>query len=746
MSIQHEQIEYIKNYLYPYKFTNNKTIIVNFLTEIYANIYKRSNSIFDSYTFNEVINLPMIISDKIFFALNGKQKKLTLNDFSQGIYEIFFAPIEDKAQFVFKVFDFDDDKIIDKNDVFLILAHFHLIENSTFTIHYLEDLIDHFFGEKDKLTNEEYFNMLNKNADIFILMIIFINNYTTLIKDSELREYKESINYEKFEENYNFYEPSEMFENNLFNYQISEILLKYIHKVKLLDFDEYTYYESDNDDSIDDLQDLNNFENDMKDCLQKLCKPIEIVPKFYTMDNNNNKLNLNDKFNITLNPHETKINNSVISIFSKAHAYMNNRDIYYDIDKKPSFNYTIRERYQNGIKKEIKVYKYKNGKKIDKKIKLVLVNYYIFCFNKCGNIYLFKKIIPIFSLFAKKQTIDNNIILTFSSTLHNYNKQYSFVCENEEDTDKFYNWFNHNIQHKDINKYFSFKCQLGKGQFGQVLLAERIKDKKLFAIKIVLKTNPTEEEYKINRWESTIFNCLRNIRNKNVIKTIQRFESETKIFFVFEYIKGCDLYAYMRKNKDNPNINNISNLINITIQILKGVQCLHKYGIIHRDIKSTNIMVNQNNLYEDLNGTPNDSIKILDFGLSRILGKFEYSDEPYGSLCFKAPEMIKHYKYNFKVDIWAVGITLFYIIYGELPFDKGEKDEIKYSIINEPISFYNNDIISNFKYISDNDIIDSGKFTKSSFLYSIMKDCLEKNEDNRYNIEQLIEKYVKKFH
>ena len=743
MSLHHEQIEYIKNYLYPYKFTNNKTIIVNFLTEIYANIYKRCNSIFDSYTFNEVINLPMIISDKIFNALTGKQKKLTLNDFSQGIYEIFFAPIEEKAQFVFKVFDFDDDKVIEKNDVFLILAHFHLIENTTFTIHYLEDLIEHFFGEKNRINEEEYFNILNKNADIFILMIIFMNNYTTLIKDSELREYKESINYEKFEENYNYYEHSDMYKNNSFNYQISETLLKYIHKVKLLDFDEYTYYESD-DDSTDDLQDLNNFENDMKDCLQKLCKPIEILPKFYTMDNK--KLDFNDKFLITLNPHETKIKNSGISVFSKAHAYKNNFDIYNDIDKRTNFNYSYREIYQNGNKKEIIVYKYKEGKKMDKKIKLVLVNYYIFFFKKCGNIYLFKKIIPIFSLFAKKQTIDNYIILTFSSTLHNFNKEYSFVCENEEDTDKFFNWFNKNIHHKDINKYFLFKCELGKGQFGQVLLAERIKDKKLFAIKIVLKTNPTEEEYKINRWESTIFNCLHNIKNKNVIKTIQRFESETKIFFVFEYIKGCDLYSYIRKNHDNPKIYNVSNLINITLQILKGVQCLHKYGIIHRDIKSTNIMVSQNNLYEDLDGTPNDSIKILDFGLSRILGKFEYSDEPYGSLCFKAPEMIKHMQYNFKVDIWAVGITLFYIIYGELPFDKGEKDDIKYSIMNDSITFYNNDIIKDFKYINDDDYANNGKITKSSFLYSIMRDCLEKNKDKRYSIEQLIEKYVKKFH
>ena len=744
MSLPQEQIDYIKNYLYPYKFTNNKTIIVNFLTEIYANIYKRCNSVFDSYTFNEVINLPMIISDKIFSALTGEEKQLTLDDFSQGIYEIFFAPIEDKAQFVFDVFDFNKNNYIEKDDVFLILAHFHLIENTTNSIYFLEDVINNFFGSNSSIKREEYINLLSKNADIFVLMIIFINNYTTLIKDSELRQYKESMNYEKFENNHvnidNYSENSS--NNSLFEYQISQKLLKYIQKVKLLDFDEYRAYDSTSEESFDDFEDLNNFEIDMQDCLQSLSKPKELEPKLFSDIQSTKRVN--DKFAITLNPHENKLRNSGISIFSKANAYTNNLEMCLDKKGSSSIETSYRKIYQNGNKKEITVFKFKQGKKLDKKIKLVLVNYYIFYFKKSGNSYLFKKIIPIFSLFAKKHTIDNLTLLTFSSTLHNFDKQYSFICENEDDTDKFFQWFNKNIHHKDINEYFSFKCELGKGKFGHVFLAERLKDKKLFAIKIVLKCNPTEEEYKINRWESTIFNCLHNIKNENVIKTIQRYESETKIFFVFEYVKGSDLKTYMKSNEYNQNINSLNNLLNITFQILKGVQCLHKYGIIHRDIKSANIMVSEDYL-DDSKGTPKNSVKIVDFGLSRILGKFEFSEDPYGSLCFKAPELIKHMKYNFKVDIWAVGITLFYIIYGELPFEKGGKEEIKNSIISEPVSYYSNNIISDFNYIRDLGEVDGIYNTKSSVLYSIMKDCLEKKQDKRFNIEQLAEKYINKF-
>ena len=747
MLIPQEQIDYIKNYLYPYKFPNNKTLIVNFLTEIYANIYKRCNSIFDSYTFQEVINLPMIISDKIYNALTTEEKKLNLDDFSQGIYEMFFASIEEKALFIFEVFDFNKDNFIEKADVFLLLSHFHLIENTTNTINYLEEVIDNFFGYRNTYKREEFINLLqNKNADVFILMIIFINNYTTIIKDNELRQYKESINYNKFEgihftvEYTSENNESNNNSNNSFDYKITPKLLKYIQNVKLLDFDEYNYNDcSSDDDSIDEFEDLNNFESDIQDCLQNLCKPKEIKPKL--LENiSTNRYKDQEKILIQISPSQSNtIFNNGKSIFEKKTSYQN---VHSNSERSTEDN-SYRKLYQKGKKKIIIVNKYKNGRKTDTIIKLVLVNYYLFYFKKCGNTFLFKKIIPLFSLFAKKQKIENNLILlTFLSTLHNFDKQYSFICENEEDAEKFFQWFKKNNHYKDINDYYLFKCELGKGKFGHVFLAERLKDKKLVAIKSVLKCNPTEEEYKINRWESTIFNSLKNIIHPNVIKAIQRFESEKKIFFVFEYINGSDLKKYMKSYQYNENINSLLNIMNIAFQILKGVECLHKYGIIHRDIKTENIMVNED-YKEEIKETPKNSIKIVDFGLSRILGKFECSEDPYGSLCYKAPELIQHIKYNFKVDIWAIGVTLFYIIYGELPFEKGGKDDIKYSIINESPCFYSNHIISDINYIKDLKDFKHIYVTDSSLLYSIVKDCLEKKKDKRPDINQLLNKYVK---
>ena len=146
----------------------------------------------------------------------------------------------------------------------------------------------------------------------------------------------------------------------------------------------------------------------------------------------------------------------------------------------------------------------------------------------------------------------------------------------------------------------------------------------------------------------------------------------------------------------------------------------------------------------DLSNINRATLKIIDFGLSRILGKYELSNDPYGSLCFKAPELIEHLPYDFKVDIWAIGITIFYLVYKELPYEKGSKEEIKYNIVHEDIPFRRNNFITNFSYY-DGSIklknIDSNEI-KSTILFSLMRDCLEKNPDLRPTIDQLSEKYT----
>ena len=114
------------NLLYPFKFKCNKTLIINFLSEIYATYYKRCNRIFDEYTFQELMLYPMIVSNKLYTTFNSHTKsQLSVDNFSSNIYTLLFGDIDDKMSMMFDVFDFDGDGSIIYEDVFLILSHLH---------------------------------------------------------------------------------------------------------------------------------------------------------------------------------------------------------------------------------------------------------------------------------------------------------------------------------------------------------------------------------------------------------------------------------------------------------------------------------------------------------------------------------------------------------------------------------------------------------------------------------------------
>ena len=142
------------------------------------------------------------------------------------------------------------------------------------------------------------------------------------------------------------------------------------------------------------------------------------------------------------------------------------------------------------------------------------------------------------------------------------------------------------------------------------------------------------------------------------------------MFFVYEYVAGGNLRKICKELKLFPLYYRINTILKFSMQMIEGMKALHKYGVIHRDIKTTNMVVNifrSNNNKKDNSGWENDysnidnsEVKVIDFGLSRILGEYKNSTDPYGSLCFKAPELIKYELYNFKVDMWAIEITIYF--------------------------------------------------------------------------------------
>ena len=794
-------------YLFPFQFVHSRGTIVSFFSDIFVNFQKRANNNFDTYTFQELTGIPMIVSDKLYYTFTMHQEKqLTYQEFSSGFYDLLFGDIDDKMSIIFDLLDFDGDGAITSDDVFLILSHFHLVENTTDTIHLIEKLIINFFGiNKYKLDKENCFN-IKKNFDVLLLVLLFINKYMTIISDVELCQYEQITRRKKNEKNgltsYNLYmiDDYEDMEYkptiNLFNYLE---LTEFGKKKKKPYEDEESDSEEDLDSDDEDLDALYDFSVDFQELRNRFINQCSYEPRLLTstfscsffqeerakmkelkmdesvklldeilMNQSYKKMKFKEKRKIdgkyskkNLNAKDKEKNEG-----NKSNGNLTNVGESTNVDSSSNLNNGLRRAITNynAIKKtstklrnkvELILYKKKEGKKTNKKVKLLLCGNYIFYYkNNRGN-FLYKKIIPISSLFITKIKKDNIMHFSLLSYLHNLEIRKDFYSEKIEEVNKFYHKFNKNKMFRDMKKEYYFKAKVGEGKFGQVILAERYKDKKLLAIKAVQKGYQSIEEYKINRWEIDIFKMLQNLDHPNVIKCIDLYEYECQIFFVYEFIPSGDLRKISKELKLFPQYYTINNILKLSIQIIEGIKILHKYGVIHRDIKTTNMVIDIKPLSEnsnpirqgidpDLANIGSSTLKIIDFGLSRILGKSEYSNDPYGSLCFKAPELIEHLPYDFKVDIWAIGVTIYYLVYKELPFEKGSKEEIKYNIVHEKVPFYRNIFINNFNYFDGTAKFDNMNNIdiKSSILYSLMKDCLEKNPQLRPNIDKLSEKYT----
>lgn len=785
--LKNKDLDVIISQLTPKIFTK-KIIITSFLKEIFTNISKRSNYNVNTYTFQEILNIPTIISDKIYFVLNEHNRKvITSAQFSSGLYNLLYSNIEQKFNMGFEIFDFDNDGYVMRDDVFLILSHFHLIQNTSDTIKYIEKMIAELFFNDKSLKKDEFFKRCKTvNCNLLVLLFIFINNYIILFTKQEISFFEKECfktYFSSANKNDDCKETNEQKSHfdcllNL-NYKITKDIQDYLNispietsglSKKTNDTDKNEEKESDSD-SMGDLDELKYFEEDMVNIFHSLSnlilkeqtfkKKITKNRTFYPPKNKNLQLKpqptIQPMSNIqTQKEGDEPLNSSAFDdtrLPTKKENPLKTSSIIQtqNVFKKASTSLVVSFNSIRHKKNEIILYKAKNNTKTNEIIKLSLVDKVLFYFKYDQGGFIYKKLLSIFALYVKKTKINAQTQLTFISTVHNFYKQYSFYVDNIEELETFITLFNSHAGNLKIADYYDIKQELGKGKFGSVSLAYRKNplpttnsnfknesstnciNSDLFAIKIVNKNNPTDEEYKINRWESTIFLLLRNINHPNIIKCVEKFENEINIFFVYEYIKGCDLknYASIRNHQL---LRTKKHIVNISIQIIQGIACLHKYGIIHRDIKTTNIMVKN-----PWNDETNDNIKIIDFGLSRVLGKEEMSLDPYGSLCFKAPELIQHVPYSFKVDVWAIGVTIYYLMFGCLPFEKGSKNDIKKSIMEANLTFP----VGKNNYIHDDDSKNNSEY--DALLYAMICDCLEKIPNKRSTINILISKYIDTF-
>jgi len=222
---------------------------------------------------------------------------------------------------------------------------------------------------------------------------------------------------------------------------------------------------------------------------------------------------------------------------------------------------------------------------------------------------------------------------------------------------------------------------LGEGTHGKVMLALETETGKKFAVKTIPKNriNSEREKHHIRR-EIEIQSRL---HHSNIISIHEVYESKTDMTLVMEYADGGELFDYINEcstshvsglQTDDIYLGGLSESCarRLFRQLVSAVDYLHQNGVVHRDLKLENILLDGDN-----------NAKLADFGLSTTFGHGHKLKTYCGSPLYASPEIVNARPYNGpEVDCWSLGVMLYAMLYGLMPFDGANFKVLRHQITN----------------------------------------------------------------
>ena len=216
-----------------------------------------------------------------------------------------------------------------------------------------------------------------------------------------------------------------------------------------------------------------------------------------------------------------------------------------------------------------------------------------------------------------------------------------------------------------IKDYYEVINEIGKGGNAKVYEVKNKKTNDIRACKYLSKANIKESDLQKFRREIKI---LIKTDHPNIIKLYEVFETKKSLYLIMEKCNGGELFDKIINHIGSGQMYSERMAANLISQIMSAVDYCHKNGICHRDLKPENI------LFLNKGSELDNPLKIIDFGLSQIMGEKKKLTSQVGTSYYVPPEILMG-EYNQKCDIWSVGIILCILLTGEPPFN-GPNDAV----------------------------------------------------------------------
>ena len=679
------------------------------------------------FPFHNYFSLCPFLSSKVFhlftqFSETPRAKTLSEKAFLRGMHNLYTSDLRTKIKTIFQLFDFDSDGVIKFSDVKLLTTHFHHFSSNKSKIELLYEEIEKFFNSQsedennvmhNKTMNFETFEfiVMKKNSDLFFLFLFFVYKHAPFCMD-EIDFFDNCFDKTKKDNDHLFHLSDIENESESELYEPSHFVFNYLNENYKCDLKYECKAESDLDDDFDDLEELAKIEEDLSIIKNESMLTSASLTRSASGSDGadyNRPVSKTEKFTLLSPPlfkSEKKENRSTRNLIFYKPVRDESKFLSPNfVDKKSKFE----------ARDDIEVV-FKNKSSFHS---LAYIAFEEDICDKC-NIYVFGKmlfimkpqittsssrstyLIPIKQLYinkTKKGKVTTTLIKTDTlnemysvkviSGLNNF-ISFSLSFTTEYLANKFISTIETAMKFKDIKNDFTFGKVVGEGGFAKIKKVTHNRSKKAYAVKILKKFTNKDikciddiEGFNFITSEIDVCKTLVHVSNEHIVNIKAIYETFEKIYIIMDYVESGTLDCVLQKKF---NTLTTETKFDIANRLVKAVIFLHSYSIMHRDIKASNVLIDKDN-----------KIYLIDFGLAYIIGDNEYTKGSYGTVSYAPPEMYQDKHYNSSIDIWSLGVVLYYLLYGELPFDCCGEDEVREvvrNIFNLKIRFYELDASS----------------------------------------------------